>query len=94
MSGDESTINRGLSPIMHATTTPSVCTISGNTATLLIPGSCNLIANQVGNTAYNATSVQQAITVSRTNQTITFPTIGNKFILDSPLTLSATASSG
>ncbi|MCE2989385.1 MAG: hypothetical protein LW838_04470, partial [Nitrosomonadaceae bacterium] len=81
-------------PITFSTNTPAVCSVSGTTATLIAPGSCQLFATQPGTTAYNSAQASQWVTVSKTNQTITFPTIGSKFILDSPLALSATSSSG
>jgi RHS repeat-associated protein len=87
------TASSGL-PVVFSTNTPSICTVSGNIATLVAQGSCQIIVNQPGNGSYQATSASQWFTVSRTNQTVTFPAIGSKFILDSPLTLSATSSVG
>jgi RHS repeat-associated protein len=87
------TASSGL-PVVFSTNTPSICTVSGNIATLVAQGSCQILVNQPGNGSYQATSASQWFTVSRTNQTVTFPAIGSKFILDSPLTLSATSSVG
>lgn len=48
-------------PVSFSTTTPSVCTVSGTTLSLLSSGSCTIEANQSGNGSYSA-----AAPVSRT----------------------------
>ncbi|MCA3068455.1 MAG: hypothetical protein ING73_16250, partial [Rhodocyclaceae bacterium] len=83
------TANSGLA-VAFTTNSPAICSVSGNTVTLLAPGNCYLFAAQAGNTSYSSAQVSQLVVVSKTNQTVTFPTIGPKFILESPLTLSAT----
>jgi hypothetical protein len=40
--------------VTFASTTPSICTVSGATATFLVPGTCLIQANQPGNTIYAA----------------------------------------
>jgi hypothetical protein len=87
------TASSGLA-VSFASTTPSICTVSGTTASLLIPGTCTIQATQAGNsTTYNpAPAVNQSFTV-RTTQTITFPAIAVQYALAS-VSLSATASSG
>jgi RHS repeat-associated protein len=88
----------GLS-VTFASTTTSICTVSGATVTLVAIGTCTIAANQAGNTNYNAaTQVSQSFSVLaatvKTNQTITFGAIANT-ALGSPLTLSAiSATSG
>ncbi|GAB3348835.1 hypothetical protein GCM10027430_10210 [Lysobacter tyrosinilyticus] len=41
-------------PVIFATTTPTVCSISGNTATIGSIGTCTVTANQAGSTNYSA----------------------------------------
>ncbi|MCX6712522.1 MAG: hypothetical protein NT041_02455 [Candidatus Vogelbacteria bacterium] len=53
--------------------TLSVCTVSGNTVTLLTAGTCTIKATQAGNTTYNAApDVTHSFAVTKSNQTITF----------------------
>ena len=52
------------------------------------------MANQAGNTVYAAApAVTQSFTISLTAQTITFGALANKTMAQSPVTVSATASS-
>jgi hypothetical protein len=56
-----------------ASTTPGVCTVSGNTVTQVNAGTCNLTASQAGNANYNsATPVNQSVIIGKANQFITF----------------------
>jgi hypothetical protein len=81
-------------PVSLASTTGSVCTVAGNTATMLTSGTCTIQATQAGNISYSAaTPVSQTFTVSAASQTITFGTIAAQNV-GTPLTLSATATSG
>ncbi len=41
-------------PVVFASTTPSVCTIAGNTVTMVSAGACGLTADQAGNASYGA----------------------------------------
>ena len=41
------------SPVVFASTTPAVCTVSGNTVTMVAAGSCSLTANQAGDASYS-----------------------------------------
>lgn len=53
--------------------TPTVCSVSGNTVTLLAAGTCTLTANQAGNDHYAAaTEVTKNITVDKAAQTVAF----------------------
>ncbi len=80
--------------IKFASTTPTVCTVSGSSAALLIYGTCTLTASQQGNASYAAAnSVTQSFTSHRATQTITFAAIPAQ-ILGTTLALTATASSG
>jgi N-acetylneuraminic acid mutarotase/ribosomal protein S11 len=81
--------------VAFTSTTPTVCTVSGSTASLLAPGTCVLHANQAGNTLYAAASmVAQSFSVHLIAQTITFPAITGTQYAGSQLTLTATATSG
>ncbi len=51
------------SPVVFASTTPAVCTVSGNTVTMATSGSCSLTANQAGDASYSPAS-QAALVVS------------------------------
>jgi hypothetical protein len=75
--------------------TTAVCTIDGVTVTLVGPGTCTLTATQPGNAVYAAaTPVVRSFTVTKVAQTITFPRPPTSTLIQSPLTLSPTASSG
>ena len=51
-------------PVSFTSLTPAICAVSGNTATLLAPGTCTIQASQAGNAAYSAaTPVSQSFTV-------------------------------
>jgi hypothetical protein len=58
------TASSGL-PVSYTSSTTSVCTVSGNTASLLTAGTCTLVASQAGNASYPAAaSVTQSFTVT------------------------------
>ena len=78
--------------------TTSVCTISGATATLLVAGTCTIVASQSGNNVYGAaTPVTRSFTVTAASapksQTITFNPIPSQ-VVGGAFTVSATSSSG
>jgi streptogramin lyase len=89
------TASSGLT-VAFASTTPTVCTVSGTTASLLIAGTCTVQATQPGNSVYAAaTPVSQTFTVSLAAQTITFNTLPDQPLGPfSAVTLSAFSSSG
>ena len=88
------TASSGLA-VSFASLTASVCTASGNTVTLVSIGACSIRASQAGNTTYAAApSVDQSFAVTLPRQAITFGPLSAKPISASPLTISATASSG
>ena len=81
--------------VSFASTTASVCTVSGTTVTLVAPGTCTLTASQAGNTNYaTAPPVSQSFQVTSGSQTITFGPLMNTGFISTPIPLSATASSG
>jgi hypothetical protein len=84
--------------VVFASTTPSVCTVSGTTITLVAAGTCTVTASQPGNATYAAAAVvSNSFTVSVVvlpSQTITFASPGNQVLGTAPGALSATSSSG
>jgi RHS repeat-associated protein len=81
--------------VSFSTTTPSVCTVSGSTATLVSAGTCTLNANQAGNSVYDAAPVAAtSITVALGPQSIAFTPPLNKSLGDAPFSLTATSTSG
>lgn len=91
------TADSGLA-VGFTSTTPSICTVSGSTVTMVAAGSCSIAANQPGNTNYNAASqVTQTFSVSPvalTSQTISFAALSAKTYGAAPFSVAATASSG
>ncbi len=88
------TASSGL-PVTFSVVPNGNCSVSGNVVTFLNVGNCGVLANQTGNSSYTAApQVGQIVVVNNpTPQTITFGTIGAQKV-GTPLTLSATASSG
>lgn len=69
------TASSGLA-VSFNSTTPKECKVSGNTASLLFPGKCTIVASQPGDDSfYSALPIQRTITVDRAIQTIKFPPI-------------------
>jgi hypothetical protein len=91
------TASSGLA-VSFTTTTTAVCRTGGArgaTITLIAAGTCTVQANQAGNAAYNAApSVSQSFTVSKASQVITFASLSNRRLNQSPFTVTATSSSG
>jgi hypothetical protein len=88
------TASSGLRVRFTSTTTP-ICTVSGDTVTLVAVGRCIIWATQPGNAKYAAAAaVKQAFQVTKEAQTITFAPLPNQKIGASPITVTATASSG
>jgi hypothetical protein len=89
------TASSGLA-VTYTSTTTGVCTVSGSTVTIVTAGSCSISADQAGDATYNAApTVIDAITISKANQTITFPNPGPvTYSSGGTFGLGATASSG
>jgi sugar lactone lactonase YvrE len=89
------TANSGLA-VSFVSTTPSICSISGSTASLVVAGICTIQANQSGSSVYSAAPpVTQSFPVTVLAQTISFSPIPNQVLSTSVgVTLIATASSG
>lgn len=81
--------------VSYASTTPSVCTVSGADLTLVGAGACTVSASQAGNGVYAAaTPVSVSFTVAPAAQTISFTSPGNQTLGVAPSALVASASSG
>jgi hypothetical protein len=73
----------------------TVCSISGTTVSFLTSGSCALLADQAGNTNFNAASqVSQTITVAKHAQIITATTIARHYFGEANFTVPASSGSG
>jgi hypothetical protein len=71
-----------------------VATISGSTVTIVGAGTSTITASQAGNGTFDAAiPVQQALTVNKAGQTITFNALAGKNVNDIPFDLTATTSS-
>jgi sugar lactone lactonase YvrE len=81
-------------PVSLASATPTVCTVSGITATLVTTGTCTIQASQAGGGNYApATAVNQSFFVTSSTQAITFGTLSPRVLGSGTFTVSATASS-
>lgn len=91
------TASSGL-PVAFASATAGVCSVSGNTLTLLALGSCSITASQAGNAVYGAAApVQQTITISAAPllaQFLSFSAPADQTLGTAPAALVASASSG
>ena len=74
--------------ISYTSTNPTVATVSGNTVTILKPGSTDIIASQAGDaTHYPAADVSQTLVVKKAAQEITFGALSSKTYGDAPFEL-------
>ena len=65
--------------VTYASQTSNVCSVSGNTVTLLTTGTCTIEASQAGTaTVFEAAPVSISFTVLAGDQTIEFPNPGTK----------------
>lgn len=77
--------------VTFASQTSGVCTVSGNTVTIVTAGTCTVRASQAGNTNYSAAAnVDRSFTVNQLGQAITFDPLGSKTFGDAAFTVSAT----
>jgi hypothetical protein len=82
-------------PITYLSFDSSVASISGNVLTVNNTGATNIRASQPGDANYfQATYIEQRITVDRGNQTITFPALAGRTFGDPSFSLPATTTSG
>ena len=88
------TASSGL-PVSFASLTAPVCTLSGNTVSIVAAGTCTIEASQAGNASYAAApNVNQSFTVAKATQTITFGALTDRPLGTAPFSIGATASSG
>jgi uncharacterized repeat protein (TIGR02543 family) len=74
--------------------TGSVCSVSGDSVTLLAVGTCSIAANQAGNASYAAAAqVVQSFNV-QLGQSISFATLSDRVLGSGAFVLTASASSG
>ena len=82
-------------PVQFASTNPKVAKVSNNTIQIIGAGNCSIIGFQEGDTTYRpADQVIQSLTVTKGNQTITFPSFQPKLTGDPAFSPGASASSG
>ena len=86
------TASSGL-PVSFASESPLVCAVSGTTATMSATGTCVLEATQTGDSLYLPVNTVEEVAVGGESQTIAFANPGTQTV-GTPLTLSATATSG
>ncbi|WP_333001900.1 hypothetical protein [Vibrio coralliilyticus] len=76
--------------VSFASSTPSVCTISGPYVAIGATGTCTIVASQAGDGTYDpAPDVSQSTTIAKYTQSILFPNPGPQNLADSSLILSA-----
>lgn len=96
---DESPITVGASassglPVSFSTLTPAVCTVSGNSVTLLAVGTCSIAADQAGDANYApAPQVARSFSV-QLGQVVSFAALADRALDSGSFTVSASASSG
>jgi len=78
--------------LSYSSDNSAVATVSSaGLVTIVGVGSANISVSQAGNDNYSAaTTVTQALTVNKANQTITFSALANKATTDAPFALTAT----
>ncbi len=82
-------------PVTFSSTTPLVCTVIGNTVTIVAAGTCTIAADQAGDTFWNsAPTVARSFTVDRKAQQITFAQPATSAVYNSSFTIGATSDSG
>ncbi|MGZ5508842.1 MAG: MBG domain-containing protein, partial [Limisphaerales bacterium] len=82
--------------VTFSSQTPSVCSVSGNTVTILSAGACTIRASQAGNSNYNAApDVDRPFNVAKADQIITVGTNAPaSAAFNSQFTVGATLNSG
>ena len=88
------TASSGL-PVAFSSLTLPVCTVADGVVTIVAAGSCTIRASQAGDGTFLAASnADRTFSITKLAQTITFGTLDNRPLNDSPFPVSATASSG
>ncbi len=86
--GISATASSGL-PVSFASTTSSICTVSGSVVTTVAAGSCSITASQVGNSNFlAATPISQTFNVLKitTTTTLTYAPYGTDYTLTATVT--------
>jgi hypothetical protein len=81
-------------PITYASSSTSICTVSGSSASLIAGGTCTIKATQAGNGTYASQTASQSFTVSKLAQSITFGAIATPQTVGGQATLSVSSTSG
>jgi len=81
----------GGGPITFSSNTPSVCTVSGATASLLKAGECSITATQPGGNGFTKASSSQLFVVPKFPVVIKFPNPGHLALDSKTVTLAATS---
>ena len=90
----EPTASSGLT-VSLSSSTPSVCTVSGVSVTLVTGGVCTLTAAQAGNGVWNpADDVVRSIDITSAPQTVTFAPLSDRVWSATTFDVAPTASSG
>jgi hypothetical protein len=80
-------------PVTVSSTTPGICTVSGNVVTLVAGGHCMLTAKRAGTPKYLvAPAVQVTFTVTKLGQAITFTNPGTQYLSSPTFVVSPTSS--
>jgi hypothetical protein len=88
------TASSGLA-VSFSSITPTFCTVSGTTLTLVAFGTCSVVASQAGNAAFAAApAVTNTFDVAAIVQTINFTSPGDQTLGSVPAALLASATSG
>ncbi|APV50551.1 hypothetical protein BWI17_13150 [Betaproteobacteria bacterium GR16-43] len=88
--------NTGGFTVSYRSFTPSVCTLSGQTVSLVGLGRCAIQASTPGNATYAPQAETRSFNVGPAlpDQTIDFPAIADHALYESPVAIAATATSG
>lgn len=81
-------------PLSFTSSDPLIVTISGNTVSIVGVGTVMITASQSGNSNYLAANSSQSLIIQQAIQSITFPSIVDKTLGDSPFALLASSTSG
>ncbi|MEO7494830.1 MAG: hypothetical protein ABIT83_05140 [Massilia sp.] len=79
-------------PITYVSNTPTVCTVSGSTASLLKAGQCSINANQAGGDGFAPASARQIFVIPRQPSQVLFMNPGSQPLDAQPLTLEVSSS--
>jgi hypothetical protein len=77
--------------VTFTSNTPTTCTVSGDTLTLLKAGECSVTANQAGGNGYAAVSQTQLFVIPKNPQVVTFRNPGTLPLDSTPLPLVGTS---